>query len=310
MTYTMPFSIRCKMLFTSLRTSPRMTSHPMRPTVPYTTKNIANYLYRTWAKCLFCYQIRFSTVFLAAFVLSGCSALPDKPTRATVYDFGPGAVALQLANIQPSNRQPPVSNLPSSFALAPLALDEVQASAALDSTAVLYRLAYADAQALRPYAQARWSMTPAQLLRQRLREHLGLRRAVLNVGEGSASIASGAASASAAGATAAGVISVGTNAAVSAALPAPAPATAPALLRIELEEFSQLFESPTASTGLLRLRATAVQPSPQGERLMGQRSFIVQRPAPSADAAGGVRALTAATDAAVDEIDQWLQQLR
>ena len=322
MTYTMPFSIRCKMLFTSLRTSPRMTSHPMRPTASYTTKNIANYLYRTWAKCLFCSQNWFATVFLAAFVLSGCSALPDKPTRATVYDFGPGAVALQPtniqpsnmqpANIQPSNRQPPVPNLPSPFALAPLALDEVQASAALDSTAVLYRLAYADAQALRPYAQARWSMTPAQLLRQRLREHLSLRRAVLNVGEGSASIASGAASASAsaAGASATGVISVGTNAAVSAALPATAPATAPALLRIELEEFSQLFESPTASTGLLRLRATAVQPSPQGERLLGQRSFIVQRPAPSADAAGGVRALTAATDAAVEEIDQWLQQLR
>jgi cholesterol transport system auxiliary component len=35
----------------------------------------------------------------------------------------------------------------------------------------------------------------------------------------------------------------------------------------------------------------------------------VQRPAPSADAPGGVRALTAATDAAIDEIATWLQQV-
>jgi cholesterol transport system auxiliary component len=34
----------------------------------------------------------------------------------------------------------------------------------------------------------------------------------------------------------------------------------------------------------------------------------VQRPAPSADATGGVRALTAATDAAAQEIALWLQQ--
>jgi cholesterol transport system auxiliary component len=34
----------------------------------------------------------------------------------------------------------------------------------------------------------------------------------------------------------------------------------------------------------------------------------MQRPASSADAAGGVRALAAATDAAIVEIDQWVQQ--
>ena len=289
----------------------------MSCTISQTIINIANYLYSTWEKCFFTSHKRFAAVFLAVFALAGCSALPDKPARATVYDFGPGAVALRSAS-----RQPPLPNaLPSAsppvFTLAPLALDEVQASAALDSTAVLYRLAYADAQALRPYAQARWSMTPAQLLRQRLREHLGLRRAVLNAGEGSATVASAMAIVSGVGSLG-GVGSVGSLGAVgganavgaSAAGSAAVPATAPALLRIELEEFSQLFESPTASTGLLRLRATAVQPSAQGERLMGQRSFIVQRPDPSADAAGGVRALTAATDAAVEEIDQWLQQLR
>ena len=233
-----------------------------------------------------------------AAVLAGCSALPDKPVRATVYDFGPGALAMPSAQTAlPASR---IATLP---ALAALALDEVQASPALDSTAVLYRLAYADAQVLRPYAQARWSMAPAQLVRQRLREHLGLRRAVLNAGEGSAPVAP-AANAVASGAAVAG--GAGGAGGVGSAT---ASATAPMLLRVELEEFSQLFASPTASTGLLRLRATALQASAQGEKLLGQRSFIVQRPAPSADAAGGVRALTAATDAVVEELDQWLQQI-
>lgn len=213
-------------------------------------KKVANYSYLTRTGVIF---------FTLAGLLSAC-ALPDKPTRSITYDFGPGAVA-----------SPPANRM---AALAPLALGDIDASAALDSTAVLYRLAYADAQQLRPYAQARWSMPPAQLVRQRLREQLSLRRAVLNAGEGNG---------------------LSSN---------------PWQLRVELEEFSQLFESATVSTGLLRLRATVVQASPQGEKLIGQRSVIVQRPAPSADAPGGVRALTAASDAAVVELDQWLQELR
>jgi cholesterol transport system auxiliary component len=52
-----------------------------------------------------------------------------------------------------------------------------------------------------------------------------------------------------------------------------------------------------------------VLPTPAGEKLLAQRLFALQRPAPSADAAGGVRALTAAADAAVQELGQWLQQL-
>jgi cholesterol transport system auxiliary component len=186
-------------------------------------------------------------------VLGGC-ALPEKPLRPAVYDFGPGLTSAT------SDR--PAAGVPA------LALAEVEAPAALDSTAVLYRLAYADARQLRPYAQARWSMTPAQLLRQRLREALAQQRPVLNAGEGGAST----------------------------------------LLRVELEEFSQLFEAPERSVGLLRLRATLLSVGPTGERLLAQRSVVVQRPATAADAAGGVRALAQASDAATAELVQWLQQ--
>lgn len=201
---------------------------------------------------------------LAALVLAGCSGLPDKPTRATMYDFGPGPTATL-----PTTRQAP---------LPPLALDDVSTpGGALDNMAVLYRLGYADTQQLRPYSQARWSMPPAQLVRQRVREQLGQRRAVFNAGA-----------------------SVALNRSQNAALPL--------LLRLDLEEFSHLFSSPTASVGLIRLRATLLEVTPAGEKLVGQRNVIVQRPAPSSDAPGGVQALTAATDAAIAEIDQWLQQ--
>lgn len=200
---------------------------------------------------------------LALVALSGC-AVPDRPARPAVYDFGPGALAMPPA-LSPN-------------VLPALTLAEVEATAALDSTAVLYRLAYADAQQLRPYAQARWSMAPAQLLRQRLRERLSLDRAVLNPGESAAPGAAGPSEAK--------------------------------TLRIELEEFSQLFEAPGQSVGLLRLRATVLQATPLGDRLVAQRTVLVRRPAASADAPGGVRALTVATDAAVLELEQWLRQLR
>jgi cholesterol transport system auxiliary component len=81
-------------------------------------------------------------------------------------------------------------------------------------------------------------------------------------------------------------------------------------LRLELEEFSQLFEQPGSSDGVVRLRATLSQNSVKGEALVAQRSVLVRRPAASADAAGGVRALTMAVDAALQELDAWVQQVQ
>ena len=209
---------------------------------------------------------RFGLIFSMALLLGACSALPDKPVRAALYDFGPGALTSE-----PSTRQAP---------LAPIALADIStAGGALDNQAVLYRLGYDDAQQLRPYSQARWSMPPAQLLRQRLREVLSRNRAVLNAGEGPA-----------------------LNRSVNQGV-------LPRVLQLDLEEFSHFFASPGSSIGLVRLRATLVETTPSGEKLLAQRSVTVQRPAPSADAPGGVRALTAASDAAIDEIATWLQQV-
>lgn len=199
-------------------------------------------------------------LLLLCLALGACSVF-DKPVRALVYDFGPG-----VRNNAPDAAAP---------TLPPVVLGEIESASALDSTAVLYRLAYADAQQLLPYAQARWSMPPAQLIGQRLREALGQQRLVLRQGDGLR-----------------------------------VPGQPARLLQLELDEFSQVFDSPLASVGLVRVSAIVVRPDGEGARVLAQRRFMAQQPAPSADAAGGVRALTAATDQMISDIASWLGTLR
>lgn len=165
---------------------------------------------------------------------------------------------------------------PSAQPLPPITLADLDTSASrLEGTALNYRLGYDDPQMLRPYAGSRWTQPPLQLLRQRLRDALGTQRTVL------------------------GTLEAGNLAREGRGID---------VLRISLDEFSHYFESPAASTGLVRVRATLVRGSPSGEQVLGQRVFAVQRPAPSADAAGGARALAAASEAAIGEIVQWVNQ--
>ena len=166
----------------------------------------------------------------------------------------------------------------SAAAQTPIVLEDVDTAAGLDTSALLYRLAYADANQLHPYAQARWSAPPARLVRQRLREQLGRDRAVLDPSESSAL--------------------------------ARVAGTMPRVLHVELEELSHVFDSPAQSWGVLRMRATLMANTPAGERLVGQKLIVQRQPAPTPDASGGVRALTAATDAAAQEIADWLAQQR
>ena len=201
-------------------------------------------------------------VCAAAWMLSACAVL-DKPVQAAVYDFGSG----DLSSASPANRT-----------ARPLVLGDVDAPSALDNTGVMYRLAYADDQQLRPYALARWSMPPAQLVRQHLRDRLNQSGVVLSARE--------------------------------AAALGKSPAGGPLLLRLELEAFSQRFDDPQRSAGVVKLRAVLIEISAGAEKLLDQRVLVMQRPAPSPDAAGGVRAMKAATDALADELNEWLKAWR
>jgi cholesterol transport system auxiliary component len=206
-------------------------------------------------------------VFSAALslaLLAGCSSFVDRPVRPSLFDLGP------LPPITPPIERPGPR--------IALVLPDIEASGALEGSAVLYRLAYADDHQLRAYSQSRWSAPPPQLVRQRLRQQLGRERPVLSLDE-SATLARES-------------------------------GQAIYLLRMELEEFAHVFDSPAQSRGQLRLRATLFSSTNGGERLLGQRSIAVQGVAPTPDASGGVRALTEAIDAAAADISQWLLQSR
>ena len=109
-------------------------------------------------------------IVVSALLLSACAALPERAVAPQRYDFGPPAAPVAVAAQRP-----------------PLGL-RVQASLALEGTAMLYRLAYADAQQLRAYTQARWAMAPAELLAQRLRSGLGRDYTLPPEGEGASRV--------------------------------------------------------------------------------------------------------------------------
>ena len=154
---------------------------------------------------------------------------------------------------------------------APLILTPLTAQGAVDGTGILYRLGYANPNQLLPYTQSRWTMPAAQLLHQRLQQYVGQSRAVLQPTQG-VSVAAGT-------------------------------------LRLhgEIEEFSHWFDAPATSKAMVRIVITLGRVQNGGkEEFVAQRRFTAERPAPSPDAAGGVAALTQASDAVIADIAQWV----
>jgi cholesterol transport system auxiliary component len=137
----------------------------------------------------------------------------------------------------------------------------------LDSRTMYYRLLYADAQQSRPYADNHWNSTPLQMLSARLKSRIAQAGGkVLSVTDATA----------------------GTM-----------------MLRIEVDDFSQNFDSQQASSGNITLRASVLR----ARSLIDQKIFMHTTAADSADAAGGARALAAASDAIAADIIVWLAAL-
>jgi len=138
---------------------------------------------------------------------------------------------------------------------------------AQDETGIVFRLAYRDAAQPRIYANSRWAEAPAAMLTRRARSHFAL------ASEGVLTSAAGAG--------------------------------APYAVRMELEEFSQVFSATEASRAVVRVRASILD---LGSRtLTAQRTFEVERPA-APNAAGAAQALAIASDQLIEDMIAWTAQ--
>ncbi len=182
---------------------------------------------------------------LVAALLVGCTGLPKVAPAYAVHDFGvPEPVAARSAGV-------------------PLRGLEVVAAPWLASTAIQYRLAYAQPTRRQAYVESRWAAQPAQLV------ELALKRAVRTGGE------------------------AGTSGACR--------------LRVELDEFAQVFDEAAASRGVVEARAFLL--APRSDQIVASRGFSLARPAPSADALGGVAALRGGVRQMGVELSDWLEAL-
>ena len=143
-------------------------------------------------------------VLACAVLLAGCGSTSTAMPNAH-YDLGAPPVANATASAQP---------MPAVKVLA------VSAPRNLETDSFAYRLSYVDAQRTGSYSNSHWTMPPAQLLTQRLRETLGARGPILSGAD---------------------------------------PVRAVPLLEVELTNFEQVFDAPEQSHGLVSVRATLTQ---------------------------------------------------
>lgn len=78
------------------------------------------------------------------------------------------------------------------------------------------------------------------------------------------------------------------------------------VLRFEVDEFSQIFETPSLSRAALQGR---VQWLNRGRERLAERLVNIEIPAASADSQGAVSALTATVDRLTAAIEQWEKEL-
>jgi len=198
------------------------------------------------------------------------AALPWRPRRCGALALA--AVLAACGTAAPPVRYdfgvPPAPPAAATAVSAPVAVAEVEVAAPawLDTSALLYRLAYADDTQVHAYAQSQWVAPPARLVEQALRR------------------AAGAAPACPGKAASDG-------------------APAPAHLAVELEEFSQVFDTPQASRVVLRARARLL--APRSHELLAQHDFDLRTAAISPDAPGAAHGLRDLADTFAGAAVSW-----
>jgi cholesterol transport system auxiliary component len=137
----------------------------------------------------------------------------------------------------------------------------------LDSLDIHYRLGYDDPARLRRYASSRWALSPVQLVGTLLRARLG--------------------EATERGAV---VRDYGLD--------------SDYWVRVELEEFNQVFD--TEQTGRARVRLRLALNERRGRRLLAQRTFDAEAACPSPNAQGAVAGLRVASERVVADVVDWI----
>lgn len=147
-----------------------------------------------------------------------------------------------------------------------LRVARIEMPAWLQGTGLYYRLTYRNDAVVAAYANSDWAAPPAGMLEQRL-------RTALADGEWRA------------------VIGPASN------------AQADFTLHVSMDDFSQVFTSPGESFGVLDATVTL---DGANDAVIAQRHFRFRVAAPTADAAGGVKALDAASRGFAQQLRNWL----
>lgn len=137
----------------------------------------------------------------------------------------------------------------------------------LDNTAIHYRLLYHNPSQSYHYANSRWIAPPAALLTQQLRDRIVSRTNEQVIKDSST-------------------------------------AKTDYILHIELEEFIQVFDTAKDSHVLIGLRASLIERN--SRHLFAQKDFNIKEKTSTADAAGAVSALGAASNQLTNELIGWL----
>lgn len=155
----------------------------------------------------------------------------------------------------------------------PLRGVDVQAPSWLSKASMQYRLAYVDAGRREAYAESRWAAAPSELLEVSLRRRMG---AVDGSGDGAAKQGADT-------------------------------GTGGCRLRLELDEFVQVFDSPQQSRAVMDVRLM-VQ-APRSDELLARKTLSLSKPTLSPDARGGAAAFSSLTTDMGNEVILWLATL-
>ena len=150
-----------------------------------------------------------------------------------------------------------------------LLITEAKSPIWLNSNAIKYRLAYRDPTQLYTYANSRWAAAPATLLTHHIRNSIATttNNKVLSTSDS---------------------------------------VRADFILRLELEEFSQIFDTVDKSHVIVRFRVSLINRS--SRLLKAQHSFRIKLAAPTANASGAVHALTKSSDELTRDLITWLTE--